>query len=526
MSDPLRAKLNVIVTAAVAFALGLGVAARFDLTPPGLASHANPPLQLAVSESAVAPTAGQALPVEGFAEIADRITPAVVTVFVEREIEAHRGQERITPFPSPFDDFFQQPPGVVRGSGSGFLISEDGYIVTNNHVVEEADVIRVVLADRREFDDVRLVGRDPTTDVALLKLEASSLPAAPLGSSANTRVGEWVLAVGSPGFRTGGGDPLYTTVTAGIVSAKGRNIRILNAESEAGNLSIEDFIQTDAAINPGNSGGPLVNIRGEVIGVNAAIASTTGTYQGYGFAVPIDLVREVVDDLVEYGRVRRALLGVQISSVDDAIARYNGLDEVAGAQVMEVSPDMPAEAAGIELGDIIVSIDGQKVRSVNDLQRKVRSHDPGETVTVELVRARDRSRESVKVRLADAGSMSTDSEPRVTEAQLDDPLGIQVEGIDRDVRRALSLPPSVEGVVVNDYDRYGPFGRRISQFFGRPVPNPIITSVNRRKVQSVKDYREAMEGLGPGDVVGLTVFLTDGETTRELPLTVPLPSNH
>jgi serine protease Do len=529
MNDALRAKLNLILTAAVAFALGLVAAAGLNLTSPSVAldRQPNPPLNLAAVEPAEVMTQGEPLPAGGFAEIADQITPAVVTIFVEREIEAHQQPRTIVPFEdSPFEDFFRRPPGLVRGSGSGFIISEDGYIVTNNHVVEGADAISVRLADRREFDGVRVVGRDATTDVALLKLEVTGLPAAPLGSSDATRVGEWVIAVGSPGFRTGTGEPLFTTVTAGIVSAKGRNIRILNAETdEGGNLAIEDFIQTDAAINPGNSGGPLVNIRGEVIGVNAAIASTTGSYQGYGFAVPIDLVREVVDDLVDHGAVRRALLGVSIQGVDDAIARYAGIDDVAGAQVMELSPDMPAEEAGIELGDIIVAIDGDEVASVNDLQRKIRAKDPGQNVSVDLVRWSDGRRETVSVTLADAASLAPREEPQIVEARSDDPLGIEVGDIDRGVRRAMALPRSLQGVVVTDFDPYGPFGRRLMGFSQQRVPNPpIITSVNRRKIGSVEEYLEIMEGVGPGDVVGLMVFMTDGENTREVPLTIPLPS--
>jgi serine protease Do len=519
MNDALRTKLNLILTAAVAFALGLGVAARLDLLPQGLALDQNPPLRLNVEAPPAAwQETSPGVPGPGFSDIAERITATVVTIFVEREIPAHARQPRV--FPPQFEDFFGQPPEFVQGSGSGFVISEDGYIITNNHVVESAEKIRVLLSDRREFDDVRLVGRDPTTDVALLKLDVEGLQAAPLGSSDAARVGEWVLAIGSPGFDSGNG-PLFTTVTAGIVSAKGRSINILGREFEArgeDNLAIEDFIQTDAAINPGNSGGPLVNVRGEVIGVNAAIASRTGTYEGYGFAVPIDLVREVVEDLVEHGQVRRALLGVSIRPVDDPDARYYGLDDVAGAKVLEVNEGYPAAKAGIGIGDIIVAVNSEKVASVSDLQRKIRAHEPGETVTVDLVRE-DRRRERVEVELADAGDLRTAVEPRVASAVSDDPLGIEVDDMGRDDRQRLDLPRSVDGVIVVDVERYGPYGRRV----GTAV-DVVITSVNRKEIDSVREYREIMRDVKPGDVVGLILYVPD--SGRRLPVTIQVPSNH
>ena len=406
----------------------------------------------------------------------------------------------------------------MGGSGSGFIVSEDGYIVTNNHVIEGADMIRVQLSDRREFD-ATLIGRDPTTDVALLRVDASDLTPVTIGSSENTRVGEWVMAIGSPGFR-GTNGPLTTTVTAGIVSAKGRNINILGPglqQSQEGNLAIEDFIQTDAAINPGNSGGPLLNIRGEVIGVNAAIASRSGSNEGYGFAVPIDLVQEVVDDLVQYGEVRRALLGVSITSVDNTEAQYYELDEVAGAKVMGVSADMAAARAGIEIGDIIIEIDGERVGSVPDLQRKIRRHEPGETVRVTVIRRDDLERETLSVRLMDAGELNRAEQPRVVEAESEDPLGIEVEEITSEVRRALDLPRDLEGVVITSYDMYGAYARRA----GRDLQGTVITSINRTPIRSLEDYREAVSDLQPGDVLGMDVY--SPERATEVPLTIAIP---
>ncbi len=516
MNDALRTKLNLMLTAAVAFAIGLGIAARLDLTPPSMARLAEyPPLTLNVVEPV--PVQDEVLSQAGFSDIAERVTPAVVTIFVERTIAEHSREGRA--LPPAFEDFFQQqPPQLVRGSGSGFIVSSDGYVVTNNHVVEGAEKIDIKLSDQREFT-AHLVGRDPTTDVALLKLDADDLTPVILGSSEATRVGEWVLAIGSPGFR-GVGGPLTTTVTAGIVSAKGRNINIIGQGLEnvdGGNLAIEDFIQTDAAINPGNSGGPLVNIRGEVIGVNAAIASNNGANQGYGFAVPIDLVQEVVDDLVRYGEVRRALLGVSIQPVDDTEARYYELDEVAGAKVMGVSEGMAAAKAGVRLGDIIIAVEGEKVASVPDLQRKIRRHEPGETVDVTVVRRDDLKSETLQVRLMDAGELQREQPPRVVEAESSDPLGVEVEDLTADVRRALDLPRDVEGVVIVSVDRYGPYARRS---FGN-LQGTVITSINRAPIRNLAEYREAVKSLEPGDVVGLDVYSPDGAT--EVPLTIAIP---
>ena len=329
-----------------------------------------------------------------------------------------------------------------------------------------------------------------------------------------------MLAIGSPGFR-GVGGPLTTTVTAGIVSAKGRSINIIGQGLEetaaGGTLAIEDFIQTDAAINPGNSGGPLLNIRGEVIGVNAAIASNNGANQGYGFAVPIDLVQEVVDDLVRFGEVRRALLGVSIEGVDDAEARYYELDDVAGAKVMRVNEGMAAANAGVRIGDVIVAVEGEKVESVPDLQRKIRRHEPGETVDVTVIRRDDLKSETLRVRLMDAGELQSQEEPQVVEVESSDPLGVEVEDLTAEVRRALDLPRDIEGVVISSVDQLGPYARRSRG----NLRGTVITAVNRTPVRNLKEYREAVKSLEPGDVVGLDVYSPEGAT--EVPLTIAIP---
>ncbi len=508
MSDTLRTRLNLILTAVVAFTLGLAITAPLDVPSEGRANFTNAPLRLDVRQPNRA--TGAAVAMAGFSEIAEQITPTVVTINVRRAAVS-----------SPFND----RNGIQAGSGSGFIITADGYIVTNNHVVEKALSIEVLLSDGRLFDNVRLIGRDLTTDVALLKVEADGLPHAPLGSSEATRVGDWVLAIGSPGFRDGPArtTTLTTTVTAGIVSAKGRSIRIL---SEL--LAIEDFIQTDAVINPGNSGGPLINSAGEVIGVNAAIASSTGNYQGYGFAVPIDLVQEVIDDLVTFGTVRRALLGVSVLPIDDADARYYGLDRVGGAKVLTLQEGMPARDAGIQVGDIITAVSGRDVVSVSDLQRHVRRFEPGDVVEVRLVRENG-DRESISLRLASAPSPEPDVD-RITSAadtRIDDPIGVQVGEISGSLRRALKIPPAVDGVVVTKIEPDGPFARRVFMVTGLDL-SPVITKVNRQEIDSVEDYERAMRDVAPGDVVGLTLYNThpgDPLAPIVIPMTVPVPSS-
>ena len=515
MTETMRTRLNLMLTAAVAFAVGLMVTAPLDFTPQGVARDANPPLVMDVREPG--PRAEQSGTLTGFSEVAAQITPAVVTIEVEREIDTSRIPLRI-----PLDE-----DPVAPGSGSGFIISEDGYIVTNNHVVQDARSIEVLLADGRRFDDVRLVGRDATTDVALLKIDGPDLVHAPVGSSAEARVGDWVLAIGSPGFGRSGSS-LYTTVTAGIISAKGRSINILQRQS---NLAIEDFIQTDAAINRGNSGGPLVNARGEVIGVNTAIASSSGSYEGYGFAVPIDLVQEVVQDLVEFGTVNRAILGIGVREADDADSRWYGLDQVGGAVVVNVREDAPAREAEIEIGDVIVAVEGQRVLSVSDLQREIREYDPGETVTVEFVDRDDRERKSRSVELISAdedSDLAGAPEVMVEPAANEDPLGIQVEELDAEWRSRLALPRDVEGVVVSGSDSSGALARRFGRgTIGDNLRGLVITDVNREPMTSVDDYRDAVEDLRPGDVVSLMLLVpgtTQGADPATMPLTVPIPS--
>ena len=266
--------------------------------------------------------------------------------------------------------------GPVITSGSGVIISDDGYIVTNNHVVAEAIEIDIILDDNRSYE-AKVIGTDPTTDLALIKIDERNLDFLPYGNSNDIVVGQWVLAVGNP-FN------LTSTVTAGIVSAMARNIGILRDNSN--NLQIESFIQTDAAVNPGNSGGALINTAGQLVGINTAIASRTGSYTGYSFAVPVNLVKKVMDDLLEFGVVQRGLLGIQIRDVTAQLSKEENLHVVEGVYVAEVNEESGAEEAGIKAKDVIIAIDGQKVRNTSKLQELVAVHRPGDKVEVLLLR--------------------------------------------------------------------------------------------------------------------------------------------
>ncbi|WP_068474925.1 Do family serine endopeptidase [Saccharicrinis aurantiacus] len=321
-----------------------------------------------------------------FTLAAEKSVEAVVHVMTKQNSNSSDSN-----YGNPFYDFFFGPRGgmpnrgPVMGSGSGVILSEDGYIVTNNHVIDGADEIEVILNDRKSFI-AKLVGTDPTTDIAVLKIEQTGLTYLNFGNSDDIKVGEWVLAVGNP-FN------LTSTVTAGIVSAKSRSINILANRNQP--MGIESFIQTDAAVNPGNSGGALVNTSGELIGINTAIASQTGSFTGYSFAVPSVIVQKVVNDIKEFGEVQRAFIGVQIVGVTSDIAKEFGLNEVEGVYVDAVTVNGGADAAGIKKGDVIISVDGAVVNTNSQLIEKVSQHRPGDKI--KLIVKRDGKRKHFDV---------------------------------------------------------------------------------------------------------------------------------
>jgi serine protease Do len=502
-------KLGGIV--AVAFVAGLVFASGLGLPRPGQAEARRPLLSIASGPRTTGRTV-DAFP--SFADIAERVRPSVVYVTIQRTERAPT-----MTLPPEFQDlvpfhFRQGPsqPHIREGSGSGFIVSPDGYILTNNHVVADADKVRVTLLDNREFD-ARVVGRDPRTDVAVIKINASHLTPIAFGNSDAARIGDWVLAIGNPlGFTF--------TVTAGIVSAKGRPLQGLSDDSDR--YRIQDFIQTDAAINPGNSGGPLVDLEGEVIGINAAIASSTGFYAGYGFAVPINLARRVMDDLIATGRVQRAALGIAIKEITPEDAEAVGLSDIHGVVVNDFAgSNSPAKAAGIQPGDVIVAVNDTAVDHGAQLQTMVGFKRPGEVVRVTVVRSHGQ-RQTFDVRLTAADADSTQvasasgrrekAAPAMNDAS--SKLGIQLEDMTPEVVRQAGLSEDKRGPIVSDLEEGGPSwnGKLASPSYTAP---DVILSVNGTRVHNKTEFLRTIHGVRSGQVVTLQVVnLSAGLQTR------------
>ena len=417
------------------------------------------------------------------------VTPAVVhirTVY-EHQSQSNRGGG------SPFDEFFrdyfdnQQPQRrQSAGSGSGVIVSSDGYIITNNHVIDNADEIEVLLNDNQVYKG-KVIGTDSQTDIALVKIDAENLPTVKMGNSDNIQIGEWVLAVGSP-F----GDNFRSTVTAGIVSAKGRNINIIRDKN---NLQIESFIQTDAVVNPGNSGGPLVNTKGELVGINTAIATPTGTYAGYSFAVPSTLVRKVVADLKEFGIVQRALLGIGIRDVTAQLSEEENLGVLEGVYVTNVQEGRAADDAGILSGDVIVAIDGEKVSKTAELQERVALHRPGDKIEVSLVR--EGKNKTIYATLKNTlGTVKTVSSNN----------NFLIEGA------------SFEDVSIKDKDKLNiEGGAKIVDLDGGKWKEAglkegfIITGIDRQEIEGVEDLSAALGRSAPGSGLLIEGVYPNGE---------------
>lgn len=482
---PLRRR-TVASLLIVGMIAGIVVSARFSWIP-----HAG--------SAETAPLATPAGPTQNFASLAKAAMPAVVNISTTRVVRGGGGgagggggesAEKAPPFNDPFfrrffgDEFFRrfQAPRERREAalGSGVIVSSDGYIVTSNHVVEKAEQIKVLLPDKREFVG-KVIGTDPPTEIAVIKIDAKNLTALPWGDSDKLQVGEYVLAVGNP-------FALNSTVTMGIVSAVGR--------ANVGIADYEDFIQTDAAINPGNSGGALINTRGEVIGINTAIFSESGGYMGIGFAVPSNMARIVMASLLKNGKVTRGWLGVSVQDVNQDLAKQFGLSEAKGALVSEVLPDSPAAAAGVKAGDVITEIDGKTVDSAALLRNAVAQTPIGQTVKLSILR--NNNQQSLDVKIAERPKEMAQREPQGPSQQQEPGKpsalsGLAVQDLTPEMVRDLGLAPGTRGVVVTDLAPSSAAATAGIQ------PGDIIVEVNRQPVRSVAELKQIASKLKEKD---------------------------
>jgi serine protease Do len=449
-----------------------------------------------------------------FVQAAAAVTPAVVYIRTTYASQAQNDQQN--QLQRMFGDMFGQqmrPQGPQMASGSGVIISPDGYIVTNNHVVDKAEKIEVVTNDHRNFK-AKVIGTDPNTDLALIKIEGSNLPIVKLGNSDAVKVGEWVLAIGNP-FR------LTSTVTAGIVSAKGRGINIIGNEENqdenqnpfgrtqntdqrpTANKAIESFIQTDAAINPGNSGGALVNTNGELIGINSAIASHTGSYEGYGFAIPINLAKKVLDDIEKYGSVKRGYVGITFTALDQDNADRLHTDKTAGLYVDQVLPGSGAAQAGLQTGDIISKVEGTPAYESSDLQERVGRLQPGDKIHLTALRGNEEKNFTITLK-ADVPA------PRVAVNKSAEELFNKLGASFAPLNAAQKARFHVNGGVVITQVRQG------GMFDSMDVPvGSVITGINRQHINSVADIDRAITNLRNGNLV-ISGYYPDGTSFNNM----------
>lgn len=494
----MRKRFTVIslgLAAAISFVIGLIVAG--SLTPANVASSAQ-----RVSAAPPVPRGATSI-VVNFADVAERINPAVVNIDStsrRRELTQNRRRNPHRGVPFEFDpfEFFHGPDGdgnaPRKGSGSGFIIDTAGFILTNNHVIENADRVEVRLSDRRTLR-AKLIGADPDIDVALLKIDASDLPVAPLGDSDRLRVGEWVCAIGNP--------LVYDhTVTVGVVSYKGRKLF---------NQSLDDYIQTDAAINFGNSGGPLINTRGEVVGINAAMRSQASNI---GFAVPINQARPSLEQLKTRGKVTRGWIGISlVPDITPDLQKSLGLKTASGALVQEVNENAPAARAGLRPYDLILAVDAKPVRDTDDLIRLISARPPGSTAHLKILR--DGREQSVTITLAERPSQDElnqaqpprprdrdrEEEPREPQpAAVGGGLGLTVRDLDRSLRQRYEIPATVVGVIVAGIEPVGPAAdARLSQ-------GDVITEINRQRITAMREYQAIVSRVHDGDALALYVY--------------------
>ncbi len=425
-------------------------------------------------------------------DIAKAVNPTVVTVFTKKVYKVH--QNLLDPFfNTPFEDFFgdffgnrgkrpqpKEKEFVQEGMGSGVIVSSDGYILTNNHVVKGVDKVKVRLIDKRTLD-AKVIGTDPKTDIALIKIDAKNLPVAKLGDSDKLQVGEMVLAIGSPLNPN-----LDHTVTSGIVSAKGR--------ANMGLADYEDFIQTDAAINPGNSGGALINMDGEVVGINSAIATQSGGFQGIGFAVPINLAKNIMEQLKKYGKVTRGYLGVYIQDLTPTMAQAMNLKVSEGAIIADVEKGGPAEKAGIKAGDVVVEFNGRKITGSAHLRYLVASTPPNTKVTLKIIR--DGNEKEITVKL---GTLKQEEIAKTTKAKLKNLLNFNVVGVNSQTAKKYGIDTNAKGVIVVDLKPYSSAAR------AGLANGDLIIAMNGKSIKDLDSFNEAVKKLKKGSTVFLRV---------------------
>jgi serine protease Do len=413
-----------------------------------------------------------------FTVAADVSVHSVVNVTTTYPLET-QGQYFYDPFRDFFGQHAPQQHEAPMATGSGVIISQDGYIVTNNHVVDGANKIEVTLNDKRSYT-AEVIGKDPTTDLALLKIKENNLPFMAYGNSDNVKVGEWVLAVGNP-FN------LTSTVTAGIISAKARNINMLNDDPSKGLNPIESYLQTDAAVNPGNSGGALVNSKGELIGINSAIASNTGSYTGYSFAIPVNIARKVVADLLEFGEVQRAFIGISIRDLDAKLATEKSISEIKGVYVQGLTPSGSGEEAGLKEGDVITKIGEIDVNNVPELQEQVSRYRPGDKVNVTLKRNNQEKVLNVVLKNKNGNTAVVEK----TKVEVVSALGAVFEKISDSDMKKLSIENGLRITKLNA-------GKLLSAGIKEGF---IITSVDKKKIATIDDVKTALENKKGGVLI-------------------------
>jgi serine protease Do len=420
------------------------------------------------------------------AEVTTAVKPAIVNISTTRTVRIAGGQDPFLDDPF-FKRFFGDNSGRQKqpreqksvGLGSGVIVSSEGYIITNYHVVKEADEIKVLMSDKKEYVG-KIIGSDPKTEISVVKIEATGLPTLTWGNSDLLQVGEVVLAVGNP-------YGLNQTVTMGIVSALGR--------ANVGIADYEDFIQTDAAINPGNSGGALVNVKGELVGINTAIYSTSGGYQGIGFAIPSNMVKSVMDSLIKKGKVVRGWLGVSIQPITPELAKQFNLKDEVGALIGDIVENSPAEKAGLKRGDVIIEYDGKKIKEPNTLRNMVANTLPGEEHQVKVLR----DNKTLIVPLT-IGELPVDAQEEIVAGDFENVMkGITVQDLTPEIAQKLKIPERIKGVIISDMDEDSISSGVLAQ-------GDVIQEINRKKISNTKNYQEIVSNIKKGEDVLLLIY--------------------